>query len=191
MVKTLRIHHQDSVCPENILEFIPESTPADIAYFCALHSGGNTGERLMRQTMGKCMEKLVQDFRVDLFPVLKAIATKDSKLFQMLVRIASATLTTDKLDLAILGQWAPLVTALLRVDSRNLVAGDNPRICFAGRYGYLIVRCTDFNNTTQQWQPTKINQFNKLPITCSMGLCGSTALHIGKGPLRETRSYQR
>ena len=147
MVKTLRVHHGNAVCPENILEIMPESTPADIAHFCSVYAKQNS-RREPETTIGKYIDTRYQEFCIDLFPVIKDIATTDTALFQVLMQIASARVTIDELDLVVLGKWAPLFTALLRVDRRdeNTSVADNPRVCFAGRYGKFMIRRCMFDN---------------------------------------------
>ena len=139
MFMLLKHFHGDYI-PDNVLEYLPDKSPAIVSYFCELHKGNSSQPREMKKTLGRCYDKLFNDFKRDALPVLKIISESDKNLFNMFGRIASSTLLVDELHyLEVLCQWKPVFESLLRCKE---VSGST-YVMFAGYYGYLFVRSID------------------------------------------------
>jgi hypothetical protein len=133
-------HYHEEFVPDNLLEFVPDKSPAIMAYFCTLHGGNRTTSRLMKKTSTLCCEKLYEDFRKDFIPVFEKIAESNSFLFDKLISIASATLKFG--EIGDLGVWKPLLETLLRYEKTE---NNEIVVSFAGYYGSLIMRSVVLN----------------------------------------------
>jgi hypothetical protein len=152
------LHHYHNDIPSNILEFLPEKSPALIAYFCELHKGQPTHDRAMKQTIGKLYDKLLHDFKTDSLPILQELCAQSPELFHHFIQIATGSLTIEEIDVELLGPWGPLFYSLMRVD------GTERRVCFAGFYGNLLVRSVQYNQAKCSFELRSLNKFIKLPV---------------------------
>jgi hypothetical protein len=162
MVILLKHFHGEYI-PDNVLDFIPDKSPAIVSYFCELHQGKESTPREMKRTLGRCYEKLFNDFKRDVIPVLKTLSESDKHLFNTLGRIASSTLLIGELhNLDVLCQWKPVFESLLRCKE---VRGST-YVMFAGYYGYLFVRSIDSSRVDDSgnFRLITLRNFNKLPV---------------------------
>jgi hypothetical protein len=159
MFMLLKHYHKDFV-PGNLLDFVPDRTPAIMAYFCTLHGENVTSKRQMNITSSLCCEKLYDDFNKDFIPIFKTIETNDRDLFDKLISIASSTLKFG--EIGDLGVWKSLLESLLRYEKTE---NNEIVVSFAGYYGSLIMRSVKLVGGV--YKLTKNNNYllsNKQPI---------------------------
>lgn len=152
MVELLLKYHPD-ITPNNVLEFLPERSPAIIAYFCYLHKTNDSTEKSMKKTLALVYDKLFDDFKKDLLPVLKEISI-NLELFKQLIMVATGTMVLVDANLNSLGRWLPLFTSVIRVKN-NLLQ-------ISGYYGYFIMRSIDVEDGN--FKLKTIRSYNKLPV---------------------------
>lgn len=80
MFELLRSYHPLST-PTNLLDYINDSNPAVLAYFCQLHKSDNSNPDAMKKTLYDWYGKLWQDFEYDSLPLLQKSKTKIPKLY--------------------------------------------------------------------------------------------------------------
>ena len=155
MFQLLQQYHPDTT-PNNLLDYVCDSNPAVLAYFCQLHKSNNSNPGSMKATLYQWYEKLWNDFLTDSLPILQMVQVDDPEVLSLLLHIASETLSIHKIDFSSLGTWRCLFEPILR----QTQAG---KVVFVGYYGYLIMRCCEVQSNGEL-KIKKSKSPNKLPI---------------------------
>lgn len=154
MFQLLKAYHPDTT-PSNLLDYVTDSNPAVLAYFCQLHKSNNSNPGAMKKTLCDWYAKLWHDFENDSLPLLQRIQEDDPQILSLLLHVASETLDINIIDLSAFGRWSNVFQSLMR-------QREDGKVKFVGYYGYLILRsCVSKDGT---WKIKKVSSPNKLPI---------------------------
>jgi len=140
MFQFLRFYHPLTT-PINLLDYVTDSNPAVLAYFCQLHKSDNSNPGAMKKTIFNWYYKLWHDFENDSLPLLHRIQEDDPHILSLLLHVASETVDSSRIDLTSFGRWSDVFNNLLR----HCLDG---KIRFVGCYGFFIIRSFEVKNGT-------------------------------------------